>query len=427
MQVKKIVLALAVTFVAPSAFAADLSTGVPTENIIYVAGATAQTGGLALSVARLCGQGNTLLTLSQSGALTGKGWKCNTASGTTYTNLPGVTGPFVVLKNEGGSLNGINPMRDGSTQSQLDITNCTVTGTNAVCPAGLVAKPVHVGFSDLSEKIFSAKNQLATQSAGNTYTADISLGQQQGFGVIASAELYAKMAADQGVATPSISRSQMASLMTQTVSPWGILLPKTAAGSLPTTDLTLLRRSTSSGTQAAAELFFLNNPCAKGSVGGSATATVGSSAGQDFGDLIVKQASSSDTVLSGAASGYAIGVVSLENAQPASGWKYLAIDGVHPGAANSPDYQKKNILNGSYQFVYEPVMFMNTKSTLGASTLANIVRFKDGFVQDLGVGENLATSNGLVGDPTAASADFGANTSGYSRSGNECAPLGYAL
>ena len=40
---------------------------------------------------------------------------------------------------------------------------------------------------------------------------------------------------------------------------------------------------------------------------------------------------------------------------------------------------------------------------------------------DLGVGANLATSNGLVGDPLAPAADFLADTSHYSRSGNECA------
>lgn len=424
MQINKIALSLALVFGSTSAFADDLSTGVPTDNIIYVVGATAQTGGIALSVARLCGS-NTLITLTDGASpAVGKGWKCNASAAATHPSLPGVTGPFVILKNEGGSLNAITPMRNGSTQTQLDITNCTVVGTNATCSNNLVAKPGHIGFSDVSQKIFAAKSQLVAQTAGNTYVADISLGQQQGFGVVVSPDLYTLLQTDQGTAgIPSISKSQMASLMTQTTGYWDILLPNgTARNAGP---LTLQRRSVTSGTQAAAELYFLGNPCAKGSVGGSATATLGSSGGTGYESnaFVVKQASSSDAVLLGVSSGYAIGVVSLENAQPSSLWKYVAIDGVHPGTAGSPEFQKKNILNGKYQFAYESVMFKNTKSTLGASLLGNINDFVNGFVADLSVGQNLSTSNGLVGDPNAAAADFLANTSKYSQLGNECAPF----
>jgi len=231
---------------------------------------------------------------------------------------------------------------------------------------------------------------------------------------------------DQGTTgVPSISKSQYASLMTATSGFWNILLPNgTAHVALP---LTLDRRSVTSGTQASAELFFLENPCSTGAVGGSATATAGTAAGQSFVDgtdtLIVKQAASSDAVLADAASttAYVIGVVSLENAQPASSWKFVAIDGVHPGTANAPEFQKTNLLNGKYAFAYETVLTKSTKSTLGAPVLNNITDFSNAFVADLGVGLNLATSNGLIGDPLAPAADFLADTGHYSRSGNECA------
>jgi len=427
MQVKKLVLALAFAIAAPSAFAADLSTGVSADNIMYVVGATAQTKGIAISVARLCGTTNPLITLTDGKAVpVGKGWKCNTAAGTTYPNLPGVTGPFVVLKNEGGSLNAITPLRNGSTQGQLDLTNCTVTGTTGTCANTLVAKPAHIGFSDVSQKVFAAKGQLVAQTAGNTYVADITVGSSQGFGVVVSPALYKLLQDDQGTTgVPSISKSQYASLMTATSGFWNILLPNgTAHVALP---LTLDRRSVTSGTQASAELFFLENPCSTGAVGGSATATAGTAAGQSFVDgtdtLIVKQAASSDAVLADAASttAYVIGVVSLENAQPASSWKFVAIDGVHPGTANAPEFQKTNLLNGKYAFAYETVLTKSTKSTLGAPVLNNITDFSNAFVADLGVGLNLATSNGLIGDPLAPAADFLADTGHYSRSGNECA------
>jgi ABC-type phosphate transport system substrate-binding protein len=285
----------------------------------------------------------------------------------------------------------------------------------------LVAKPEYFGFADVSQKIFAAKGQLVTQTSPNTYVADIAVGAGQGFGVVVSSALYALMATDQGTATPSISKQQMASLMTSGGTAWSILLPNNTTHPLSTT-VTLARRSLSSGTQASAELFFLDNPCATGVVGGSATATPGTGAGQNLGEIIVKQEGSSDAVLAEmTATPYAIGVVSLENPEPANSWKYLAIDGVHPGAAGAPDWQRKNIINGKYAYAYETFMYKNTTNTLSAAILNNIGDFVNGIKGDLGVGANLANSNGLFGDPNALTADLGAETNHYSRGGNECA------
>ena len=443
MQVKKLLLALATVIAAPAAFAVDISTSpvaVSTDNIIYVAGATAQSPGVGIALGKLCASASavgTFVTLTDGAAVpVGKGWKCQVGAATTFTGLPGITGPWIVLKNEGGSLNVITPLRNGSTQNQLDVTNCTVTGTTGSCASPLVAKPVYMGLADVSQKIFGAKNQLVAQTAGNTYVADIAVGAGQGFGIVVSPALYTLLQADQGVGTgiPSISKSQYASLTTQTAGFWSTLLPNgTAHAALP---LTLARRSPSSGTQASSEIFFLNNPCSAGSapVGGSVTPTAGTSAGQSFADgadtLIVKQEGSSDAVLADAstATGYVIGVVSLENpaVDPNTGtakpWKYVAIDGVFPGTANAPEFQKKNIVNGKYAFAFETFMFKTTKSTLSTALLNNVTNFTNGIVANLGVGANLATSNGLFGDPLAVSADFLADTNHYSRGGNECAP-----
>ena len=52
MQVKKLVLALTAIVAAPSAFAAvvNIETGVTTDNIMYVTGATAQTPSLVIAL-----------------------------------------------------------------------------------------------------------------------------------------------------------------------------------------------------------------------------------------------------------------------------------------------------------------------------------------------------------------------------------------
>jgi hypothetical protein len=433
MQIKKLILALATVVAAPAAFAVDLTTSpvaVPVDNQLFLTGATAQSPGIALSVARLCTSGaGTLNTLTDGLAVPVlKAWKCDAPATATYADMPGITGPFIVYKNEGGSLGGINPLRTGANTNQLNAANCTlVSGTKYSC-AGTVAKPTHLGFSDVSEKIFKAKNLLSAQTAGNVYTTDIPTGAGQGFGIVVSPALYTLLQADQGTSgQPSISRAQYASLTTQTSNLWDVLLPNaTSHASQP---LTIARRGTTSGTQASAELYFLGNPCLAGlaPIGGSLNSVAGSAAGTSFGSganqFIFKQEASSDAVLADAASAtaYVIGVVSLENPQPASSWKYVAIGGVSPGGVGAPDWQRVNTLKGSYDFAYESFMFQNTKASIGtANLLGNIGDLKNAFQNDLGVGANLATNNGIYADPNAPQSDFGAETAHYSRGGNEC-------
>ena len=435
MQVKKLVLALAVAMAAPTAFATTTTTGslvtdVTSDNIMYVSGATAQTKGIGIALGKLCASAASTSFISLTDGATpavAVGWKCVAPlTTTTFPQLSGVTGSWVVAKAESGSSHGINPLRTGSTEATLDLSSCTVTGTSGTCTNTLVAKPSYIGFSDVSSKVFAAKNQLSAVVSGNTYVSDISVGAGQGFGVAVSPALYTLLQTDQGTSgVPSISKAQYASLMTQTAGTWSTLLPNTTAHPASTT-VTLARRSTSSGTQAAAEVYFLSNPCTSGAapMGGAGVATLGTALGQNLGEIIVKQESSSDAVLAElVATPYAIGVVSLENIQPASSWKYVAINGVHPGNANSPDFQRKNIVNGSYDFAYETYMFKTTKSTISAAIRNNVDDFTKAIIADMGLGANLSTSNGLYGDPLSALADFGAETNHYSRSGNECANL----
>jgi hypothetical protein len=449
MQVKKLVLALAAvaatSVVTPSAFAANLLTtpiAVPSDNQIYLTGATAQTPGIAIAMSKMCASASTagtFITLTDGASpAVGIGWKCDVGAAVTFTKLPGVTGPWIALKNQGGSLNGINPIRltgaAGGTQQQLDATNCTLnTATTGTCPT-FVAKPAHIGFADVSQKVFAnrAAGTLNPIAPGVTYVQDIATGAGQGFGIVVSPALYALLATDQGVAVPSISKAQYASLITASNGFWSILLPNgTAHAASP---LTIARRSTGSGTEASAEIYFLNFPCgsAPAPIPGALSATLGSSAGTTIIDgadtIIVKQESSSDAVLAEAstAAGYAIGVVSLENPEGvnstgvAGAWKYVAINGIHPGGKNAPDWQRKNIVNGTYDFFFESFMFKNTTSTLGAAILNNINDFTNAIVADTGTGANLATSNGIFGDPFSAGADFGIQTNHYSRAGNEC-------
>lgn len=446
MNKQQIVLSVALSGLVSSVYADNLLTSpvaVPTENTLYMTGATAQTPGMALALASICASSSDVSTpafisLTDGATLpVGKGFVCQASAASTFTKLPGVTGPWILLKNEGGSKDSIDTMRIAGTKTQLDVSNCTVTGSTGTCTGTLVAKPSHFGFSDVKSTVWASKGLLSAQAANTSFTNDIKTGGGQGFGIIVSPALYTLLQTDQGLASdqvPSITKSQYATVMNKTTKVWKALLPNgTAHASSP---LYVARRSTSSGTQMAAEIFFLNNPCSAGaaSVVGSLNATTGSTAGVTYGvasdQIIVKQEGSSDAVLSEAAnSTYAIGVVSLENIQPASSWKYVAIDGFYPGTANSPEYQKKNILNGKYAFAFETYLQKNTDATFGsaatAGTLANNINdFINAIVAFLSVGSNTATSHGLYGDPLATGAELTGtpvNTNHYSRNQKDCA------
>jgi hypothetical protein len=232
--------------------------------------------------------------------------------------------------------------------------------------------------------------------------------------------------------------------MTQGANLWSVLLPNGTAHA--TSPLVIARRGTTSGTQAAAELYFLNNPCSAlpSPVAGSLAAIAGAArvapssangfvgtGGQVFGtganQFIFGQEASSDAVLSEVANTtYAIGVVSLENVQPASSWKYLALNGVPVGSANAPDFQRANTVKGTYDFAYESFMFQNTKASIGTpALLGNIGDFVAAIQVDLGTGANLANDNGIYADPLSPNVDGGPETARYSRGGNECKTAQY--
>ena len=436
MQVKKLALALAAVIAAPTAFAAatnieTLPIPVSADNIMYVTGATAQTPSLAISLGKLCtsastGAGTLQAYTDTAAAPVGKAWKCVVPATATFTKLTGVTGPWIVYKNEGGSLNSITPLRNGSTQTQLVPSSCD--DATFKCTT-LAAKPEYFGLSDVRQDVFGAKGQLVARAGTlNNYTQRAT-GAGQGFGVVASPALLTLLRADQGLsatATPSISRQQYATLMAATSGWWQTLLPNTALPASPTS-ITLGRRSVTSGTQAAAELFFLSNPCATGALSGFSAATAGTGAGQAFVDgnvtQIVKQESTSDAVLNevSSATALALGVVSLENNQTGKVWNYVAVDGTVAGVP--ADFQKKNILNGTYDFAYETYLF-TTALPPNAAIGNNITDFTAAILADLGDGANLTTSYGLFMDPLSGTYD-GTSTytqlNHYSRQGNECA------
>ena len=234
------------------------------------------------------------------------------------------------------------------------------SNTLAAPPAGSV---VVGGLSDVEAAGFLASVRAGI--ANPPVVASASFGQT--FGVAVSSSLYTAMFNDQKTAgtlpatcqvsdtatpacVPVIGKAQMATIMSgSTGNSWytngaNFLAPSQPAG----TAITYARRVDTSGTQAAAQQYFLGSVCLPS---GSIPVVAG---GQTIGAVTVGNFSGTGnvrTALNG--SGFVIGVMSGENNQ-ADSWKWLRVAGI-PMAANATpgtagQTNTATALNGLYDF-----------------------------------------------------------------------------
>lgn len=462
MKVKSIVVALATILTAPLAMAQDLSTlTIPASNVIYIAGASAQTPGLAKTITGFCT--TSIETYSGAGSATNNFvYYCSSAKANSASNVPtgfAAGSKFAVLKvDQGGSFNGVAAVSPTSvlpaSYPKFPTLVCNSTPNAAVSAAVIAGTNVgtctlealnnvrpQLGLTDVPKSIWLGRTQLSSADDANLKTVSGFAG--QGFGVAVSAQLYAALQADQGLAAtvqPSLSANQYASLVQAGAdgAVWDILLPNSAklyaatgvsplANGLawpPASQLTLHRRQVTSGTQASSDVYFLNNPCENGtSLGGTLAPTPGSAIADTaatYADVtfypstvnfLVNERSSTGNVRTGlAAAGYAIGVLSLENpeANIGGGAKYVKINGVSPTA---DALQKANLVNGSYDFAFE------LEIILAKTAAANINSFATALGKELGNG-NVGFA-GLYSDPNAGTLTEG-ETNHYTRSNNAC-------
>jgi hypothetical protein len=446
MKIRNIVVAVVAAIAAPSAMALDLTTGVSPSNIFYIAGASAQTPGLAKAMTKFCTT-NLVTYVDSVDSKTAFVWKCDAANNATS----GLTGSFIVVKTDAaGSFTGVGPLTNHTAVKFPNITNVTdtaIVGTGAndikssINNSDVVGTLkgtaeyltganhfAQIGLSDVSVDAWRARGNVIP-TAGYTVAATFA---GQGFGVIVSPLLFAKMQADQGLtgtAQPSISKIQYANLVSSSQAVWQNLLPNTATASLPTA-LTIARRGATSGTQAASDIYFLANPCSTGTLGGALSPVAGSATGVAYPDtsivghtttVTVKEEGSTGGVKTdvGSATAYAIGVVSLENLEGTT-WKFIKINGQSPNYVNGvlDATQKLNSVNGLYDFAFEAQVLTNDAET----TLSpNALTLAGNIVLDQGEGSNLTTSTGLFADPQNGNFTYVVGqTAKYSRSNKEC-------
>jgi hypothetical protein len=251
----------------------------------------------------------------------------------------------------------------------------------------------------------------------------------EGFGVAVNPALYAALQAAQGLsstAQPNLQSADITSLLSET----GAI--KSAADLLQNSDSTLLtvvERTFDSGTQAAADIYFLNNVCGNaGYVGGENPVNTadGGANGLNPGAFNVIQEETTGAVktdLTGTnTAGYALGVISL-TAVPstaATSWQFVKLDGVSPNysAAGVADAKQRNAFaSGAYKFTTE--MSASYRKSITGANLAMDKAVIAGL-------QNSALHN-LAGigylDNPSGSYTAGGQQARYNHNGNNCSPM----
>lgn len=324
----------------------------------------------------------------------------------------------------------------GTTTSVVDanfgsypVTISCAKGDPAATPDGAIALP-QGGFSDVEAGLFG----VDVSAYGTEAPALIG----QVFGVAVSTPLYREMQVAQGIyadlATanandasfdpanaPNITSAQYAAIAGSGggyQGDWSQLLPGSANASKP---IYLMRRVSTSGTQASSNAFFMKSPCANGTNGGQ---LVPASASESTASFIVTEDSSSSTLkanmgVHGTNGNFAIGVLSLENNLAADGLnaRYLKLDGVHPELGDAK--ARATTLSSDYQFAMEMRNFVaNTAAgTFGETLIGEITAA-------LGAPASCAdVPRGLFLSPEGGACTTGVETHKGTKFGNNCSPF----
>lgn len=461
------------------------AAGVPAANQVFVAGASALTGSLTSVVTAMCGGTVTTNACGSAGTVV----RCSSGNATS-----GFSGqPFAVSKRDtDGSFAGV-----GNVIQATPITGwCDTTGVNTTA-----AIAPDAGLTDVDTKVWVGLAKTGALSVPVPAPVGVSLNggfAGQGFGVMASEGLYRAMQVKQvndgrlpaacstvspatvaGVAAadaaftpgrcqPSISKAEYAAIVVDGNLAYTLpSAPSALTGD--TNPVHICRRVETSGTQAASNVYFLNNPCANANptsgyktprkvnfADGTAvvldTATHGVAGNfEDFGGdaftifegsgtgdarncLSRRSAGNNPANVNDGLGSYAVGVVSLENA-PAAGRRYLKLDGVSPNAYQVPvgsaadvagggaadgwaqdATQRITTVQGLYDFAPEFEMLWRT--SLPANKITALNRIKTTFANPAAVSLNgVFQANGTFThalNPTKVHKG--------TRSGNFCAP-----
>jgi hypothetical protein len=378
---------------------------------VYVSGASALSGAIGGLFTQNCvASTRTNYTYTNiypgttSAAAFGTIYSCSLIAGNDF-GLPANTNIALQKRDAGGSGVGVYPVSNNTPIDFINPASCTGAASGAGTCTTLFQRTADGGVSDVEPALFAAAQNTPPESVGssvgNKFTSQPI--NQTIFGLAVTNALYTALQAEQGTTgRPNISQAVAGQMLrnnflTDPIS-WKLLLPN-ASASAQNSQVTICRRSNGSGTQAAANRYFLEYPFNSGALQEPLTAsdsTVtahGTAANQLY---VVENSATADArncmTAANTAGGFALGHISLENAETAA-WKFVKVGHQEPSRLEAT--------NGRYAYFFE--------STGQISTLApaNVQSFLTSFFNGAGLPVNLAqltTANqaGVMARPQSA-------------------------
>lgn len=393
MQIKQIALATLAVVAVAQAQAVTRVSGASATSIAYVE-ALATNNSCPSNNVSIYKRGTSSTTLGNNFTV-----KCNSG------NFAGTTENEVQFDVTGGSLNAILFTADGASEALAadgkflpSTSSCGTAVTIASGPlsfasgkmfncsssAALTSGKSIGGFLDVEPAVFQAQGVIEGDYSASVSAATFS----QVFGVAASKDLYEALQTAQGLTVgsttpanqPSISRAQIVSMMNSNdFNEAKNKGPKFLVPSTAQTNLTYCRRPVTSGTQAAAEVYFLQNPTATGALGGfgsaHAPAVVDTVVANNTvvvdngtGNTLTIKVNSGSGDVKGClnAAGFAFGMLSAEN-NPVGGsdtFRFVKLSGQEFSEGVSGASQTAAAIAGKYDYVFESAVFNPTGSAV---------------------------------------------------------------
>lgn len=295
--------------------------------------------------------------------------------------------PILITKRDaGGSGQGVGPLIIAdATQTHMKVDGACTVAAGGVSPATDIQKPgffcsatvaglADAGLSDVEPALLEANiNAGLNRSTANLDSEGFV---QNIFGVAVNKKAYLALQKAQGLVDPSATAidedaakqpslpipfvrgaltGQLAGNDATFKKGWNLVIP----GALDK-KINVCRRTAGSGTQAASNVFFANNPCSADgyvpSIAGGSISAVGSLgvvAGGSTGNV---ETCIGTTAENASGTAYALGVIGRENnprptvngVQQDKGYRFVKLNNVAP--------ERANVVNGSYEFVVESTM-----------------------------------------------------------------------
>ena len=439
--------------------------------VVYISGASALRLSLAAAVQEVCNNDFTVYFSKNTGGTTKDGdnhraYACTLAA--NVGNYTAGTKLLVFKRDAGGSAQGVNPVALGTAikHMKIDAATCvagSVVSGGSTSVANFVCsteedKVSDAGISDVEPVMLNQPVNLAAgQVPVDLSTLSVGPLVQNIFGVAVNKKAYRALQEAQGLISagaaldesdakiPSLPSTFVKGALTGGLNGsassqrgWNLLIPKSVDASVDGKTVNVCRRAAGSGTQAASNIHFANNPCsaggssisgASGTVGvrGSAVAVVENSSAGNVETCLgttVENATSADAN----PNAYGLAVLGME-VNPLRdagdrGYRFVKLDGKLP--------KRTAALTGDYDFVFESTMQWNTNVVPAGSDKAaflTALRTNTGKPASL-LATDVNTQNGVMSPPlsygTRASlpADQLAFASRVSRTaGNSCTAL----